>query len=68
MHVKPGSSVAEQQGRIMYFGSLASGGTSKAFTRGSTVQSLKGLDTQIVQQIKQLGLLNSLRFEAASKR
>lgn len=68
VHVKPGSSVAEQQGRIMYFGSLASGGTSKAFTRGSTVQSLKGLDTQIVQQIKQLGLLNSLRFEAASKR
>ena len=67
VHVKPGSSVAEQQGRIMYFGSLASGGTSKAFTRGSTVQSLRGLDTQIVQQIKQLGLLNSLRFEAASK-
>ena len=67
VHVKPGSSVAEQQGRIMYFGSLASGGTSKAFTRASTVQSLKGLDTQIVQQIKQLGLLNSLRFEAASK-
>jgi len=67
VHVKPGSSVAEQQGRIMYFGSLASGGTSKALTFGSTVQSLRGLDTQIVQQIKQLGLLNSIRFEAASK-
>ena len=67
VHVKPGSSVAEQQGRIMYFGSLASGGTSKPLTRGSTVQSLRGLDTQIVQQIKQLGLLNSIRFEAASK-